>query len=942
MKRYILFFAFFAIAVVASAQEFAISGRVVDAQNNESLPLAQISLLAKDSTTVAAVVSDENGYFLFSPKKAGDYILTATFLGYEPLWKNVKLTEKSPQKKLGRLQLSADSKLLSEFQVTGLANELSIKADTFVYHSNAYRVAEGASIAALIKQLPGLSMDGDGNLTFQGKKVDNILVNGKPFFGDVNTAMSNMTSDAVQDVQIYKKTNEDKEFTGEHDTNKATVIDLKIKKEYMSSWNVNLNGGGGTHERYLGKVFTSNFSDKYRAALFAQVNNISQGQQVDENGNWYHWGGMGGFFTYRKAGTIISWDNGKTNADAGYLQGNFNTTVRYDNSNVVSQSNNETFLSQSSLFGYNKNSSRGRDRDINVNATITWNIDTLNRVNFHASYSYFDNLNNSNNKSSQYSCAQSMLHPYLGLVGEDIDETLKAQGINSVDGISGSSSRSNRGDVSLYYTRRFKNSSTIMNFDMHYSFNSNRRESDNLSHYRYFSPDVLNDYNMTRRYNVSPTDNYRYNVSMSISGNVISKIRYNLGYSYNHNKNKGINSIYCLERLNGYNSPLLPAGVHPSTLDSLLIAIDVANSHNSIEYTNNHALSAGLSGNWEKVESHISLHATHKNEHLYYQRDNKSYSPSRKYVDWTINGGVILRPVKNGEFDCNYSGGTGRQSLVSLLPLTDTSNEMVVSVNNPNLKNEWNNSVNMRVHWFNDKRGDNYNLHGYFSWSNNTPTSITQTDEQTGKQLVTVKSLNGNYNGSLWLSTEQPLDSARHWTLRVNGSMGFARNKNFIGSMGDELGLSVVHRYSPGVRMSLRWREGIWSVNVASFFSSEISRYKENKEYNQSGNIFEASIQPQVEFPFGFRINTSFGIYERTGYESELLNHNQVLWNATISQSLLKSKALTLQLEAVDILHQRTAEWSHISPQSRNDGRLETFLSYVMFSAIYRFNVGGK
>ena len=82
-------------------------------------------------------------------------------------------------------------------------------------------------------------------------------------------------------------------------------------------------------------------------------------------------------------------------------------------------------------------------------------------------------------------------------------------------------------------------------------------------------------------------------------------------------------------------------------------------------------------------------------------------------------------------------------------------------------------------------------------------------------------------------------------------------------------------------------------------------------------------------------------LYGRRGYADEIMNHDQWLWNASISQSMLKNNALTLQLQAVDILHQRTAEYSSVSPQMRYFSRSNVFFSYVMLNAIYRFNIGG-
>ena len=224
MKKTLLILLFVFTALSAVAQNFAVQGRVVDAENvTEGLPSATVRLLKNDTTAVAAVPTAVAGRFDI----AGKYTLEISFVGCETMKKRVELTAKRPVARLGDLMLARDV-LLEELEVTGLAQELTIKADTFVYHANAFRVPEGSTIAALIKQLPGLTMDSDGNLTFQGKTVSSILVNGKPFIGDANTAMSNIVSDAVQDIAVYEKTDEEKEFAGVHDTDKASVVDLKI------------------------------------------------------------------------------------------------------------------------------------------------------------------------------------------------------------------------------------------------------------------------------------------------------------------------------------------------------------------------------------------------------------------------------------------------------------------------------------------------------------------------------------------------------------------------------------------------------------------------------------------------------------------------------------------------------------------------------------------
>ena len=434
MKHYFLTLLFLLVAGVVGAQEFALSGKVLDAGDaNQPIAMATVRLMKNDTLQVAACATEADGTFSLKAKSAGTYKVNISFVGYETLVKRVELTAKHPHVELGNLLLVPDEKLLREVSVTGLAQELTIKADTFVYHANAYRVPEGATIAALIKQLPGLSMDSDGNLTFQGKAVSSILVNGKPFIGDANTAMSNIVSDAVEEVAVYEKTDEEKEFAGVLDLEKATVVDLKIKKEYMSSWNVNVDAGAGTHSKYLAKAFASNFTDRRRTAVYAQVNNICENQSVDENGNWRSgWGGGDGLFTYRKAGTIMSWDNGKANDAAGLFKLNAEVEVGHDNSEHDRMNNVETMLgSAGSHWSYNRTLVSTAMHDVNANIDFTYNIDSLSRLSANLVYNYYDTDMNASENTSVYSTAAGFENPELGLVGDAVSGELAAVGVNS-------------------------------------------------------------------------------------------------------------------------------------------------------------------------------------------------------------------------------------------------------------------------------------------------------------------------------------------------------------------------------------------------------------------------------------------------------------------------------------------------------------------------------
>lgn len=944
MKRNYFLFLLIFFAMTAWAQEYNVTGLVVDAENSdEPLPLAQLRLYSSDSTLVASTISDDYGAFVIKTKKAGRYTLLATFMGYKNVVKKISLTREKPIAKLGKLKLKPDSRLLREAQITGLANELTIKADTFVYHSNAFKVPAGASVAALIQQLPGLKMDEEGNLTFQGKKVSNILINGKPFFGDSNTAMANMTSEAVQDIQVYEKTDENKEFTGVADDDKQTVVDLKIKKEYLKSWNINAEMAGGTHDRYVGKIFASTFDDNYKAAIYAQANNISQNQRVDDNGNWQYWGGATGFYTYRTAGGIFSYDNGKNNKDAGYFRFNGDVGVRHNNSDIRSVDNSEVFLGNAGRhYSYGRTTKNGSYRSLDAYINIVWNIDTLNRITFGFDYGLNKRRETKHDNTSVYNSSVDIEQPYMGLTDDKTIENLRAFGVNSTRGSHVGSGNRATGFLYSHYTHRLPSINAAIVAGFTFQCTDNDNEDNMLSQYRYFHATTAADNKTDRQYRKTPSKSKQNGLDVALEGTMGKYISYRMAYEFNYGTNKSERAIYRLDRYDEYAIMGLPPGVLPSTYDSIFAVRDAYNSNIQKKTEQQHQIRTSLTLKYKNFEGVIRLGENFYREKLEFKQDAKIFSPSQE--GWSFHPFTRLKwkPIKNGELLFYYYGYKTQPELVNRIPLNDTSDEMSTKIANPNLKSRWMDMFHFDGNYFGDKRGDNYNFYISYSAYKNDFVSMMQTDPETGRTLITDGNVNGNYRYSVYLSTQQPLDTARRWTLSASASYARSRSKNYVGTVGDAMGLSVVNTYKPSVSLSLKWRKDIWSISLRGIYTGEYARYANSPQYNQSGHIYECSLQPQVDLPCGLNIHSSFMLYKRKGYDNALLNHNQWLWNVTVSQQFLKDKSLSLMIEAVDILRQRTSEYSTLYPDTRSFGRVDTFMSYFMLHVVYRLNIGGK
>lgn len=938
-------FVFVLFGMQASAQQFAVSGRTVDdTEKSAPLSLVKVELLRPDSTRVAVVTSGEDGTFRIEAKTAGKYIVRASFIGCETKTLDVQLTRKKPVVALKDVVMPQAGLRLSEAQVTALSRMMTVKADTLMFHTNALRLPPGASLAALMKELPGVSIDKDGNLTFQGKAVNQILVDGKPFFGDVSTALANMPTEAVQDVKVYEKSDENKEFRRELDTEKATVVDLKIKEEYKTTWMANVDLGGGTDERYIGKLFATNFTDRRRTAVYAQMNNISQNQRVDENGNWSYWGGLNGIYTYRKAGTMLQWDNGKGNREGGNLRVNGNVDMWHNDQTTITDNNNETFLGGGkSQFGYAHGQQYAHRAGLEARANVVYNLDSLNRLDVRTYYSYNRNDSKHHSYSSIYQEKPvEMDDPAGSLLADELPDDIRQKALYARRSNSLSEYNNHFAQITASYTHLFKKQGRGMDFHFYAHMSRTENENDALLFYRYFHADAPRPELTDRQYVYTPRNGHSFTGGLSYYEPLGKHLRWSVAYNFDHGKNDNREDRYQLDRYDYYANPQLPVGFRPTPGDSLEFVRNIENSNNYDEYQNQHSLRTRLQGTWDKVEWYVYPSLNLFNENLYYRRGTDFYHPDRTVLGLGLYSSLKYKFNPQNFLEMSYRGNTVRPSQMELLPIRDTSNPMVETVNNPDLKTGWSNRVSLFGRFFNDKRGDTYSVYGFFSNSSNSVVSTVERDPVTGYSRYGKTNVNGNHEASFSLSTEQPLDTARHWTLSASSYTYYSHATAFVGTAAGGLGLSTINTYSPTARLGLRYRKDIWSISLNGMWEGTFSRYRETPQYNQNGYVYEAILTPQVDLPFGMKINASLIFYTRKGYKDPMLNHDQWILNASISQSFLKNKALTLQLEATDLLQQRTSEFSHLSAEAHTFSRTKCFLSYVMLHAIYRFNIGGK
>ena len=192
-----------------SAQStFNVSGTVVDKETGEAIVSATIQLLSlPDSTFVTGAATGTQGEFNLKNVKKGDYTVKISFIGYVTKYIGVELNkQKKRNTDIGYITMASDAILLKGAEVTANAAKVAVSGDSLIYNAAAYRVPEGSTLEALVKQLPGAKVDKDGNITINGKTVSKILVDGKEFFlNDKEVAMKNIPTEMIDNLKTYDR-----------------------------------------------------------------------------------------------------------------------------------------------------------------------------------------------------------------------------------------------------------------------------------------------------------------------------------------------------------------------------------------------------------------------------------------------------------------------------------------------------------------------------------------------------------------------------------------------------------------------------------------------------------------------------------------------------------------------------------------------------------------
>ena len=261
-----------------------LKGKVVVAANKSSIESATVYLLkSKDSTLIEYTITDKSGIFELKLKRITEpTVLKISALGFDDYKKTIQSI--SADMDFGTIELVESSQLLGEVTIKSEAPPIRIKKDTLEFHASSFKVRPDSNVETLLKQLPGVEVDINGKITVNGKEVNQILVNGKPFFDkDGKVALQSLPSDIIKKVQISDTKSKKEQLAGQTSTSNNASINLTIDKDKNKGFFGKFMGGYGTDKRYESSALINYFKDKRKISVLASSNNInSTGFSMDE------------------------------------------------------------------------------------------------------------------------------------------------------------------------------------------------------------------------------------------------------------------------------------------------------------------------------------------------------------------------------------------------------------------------------------------------------------------------------------------------------------------------------------------------------------------------------------------------------------------------------------------------------------------------------------
>jgi hypothetical protein len=904
-----------------------VHGTIIDS-TKATLPGSSVKIIAGTDSSTA--VTDAKGAFLFPAVKGSQFSLVIQSVGYEPIRRHFTMDNTNNPVFLRPIIMKPSNTMLNTVVISDVL-PVKIKEDTVEFNAAAYKVRDGAPVQDMIKKIPGADVDAQGNITFQGKSVTKVRVNGKDFFGgDLKTATQNLPADAVQNVQMVNDYGDQANLTGIKTGEPETILNINIKPSRNHGYFGQASAGGGQdaipqvdgtkdRARYLGQFNLFNFNNNQQLAILANLNNT--------NTSLFNFGGPGGGGGGRGGGGPPGGNNvqnGITTARSIGLNyrdswGKHITaygSYSFSDNNVNTISS--TIQNNLSLANASTNSQTSNQTDSKINHRFTFNIeykpDTINYLKISPSFSF---------------AGVHTTQTGTNLLTTDTGTVSNYNFISTVH-----SSAPNFG-INALYNHRFNSHGRNFSVNIGVGSSINDQFQNPIYTYTYFTTPPTTPLNQAITTN-SRTDTLGTYVSYI---EPIAKHSYiELNYNYKHSYTTADKETDVI------------ATDGTQTVDPTL-----SNNYNYTFITNRF----GLNYRFVEKKYNYVLGVTAQPSLLEGSSPN-SAPTSISTFNFSPNAHFIYNFSRTQSLSANFSGSSVMPSYSQLQPVTDFSSALYPVTGNPDLKPQYNNTFSLRYNKFNFESGNVFFSNLSFVQADNEivantttyPTNYTvngKASNFSGTIATDYRNASGYYSASAFYVFAKPWEK-RKYNLFFIGNLSYNNNISYITNV-DSTGFdkstgitSYTTNTEQNIAKTLVASQGIrFRLDITDIIDAELNTtYTINSSKN---SINQPGIQDNFRSwvlgvngkNYVWKDWTYSYDYTKTLYYGYKGATNPNVFNTYVERRFLKGNLGTLRLSLMDAFNQNTGFSSTQNGSYITQTNANRLGRYYLLSFTYRF-----
>ena len=948
--RYSMFFLLFCALSAFSQTNLMLSGTLIDKESKEPILAGSLELQrAKDSVYVDGTISNAKGEFMFQNLKPNHYTLKISYIGYKTAFKDISLTGKEPAIRLGEIAMEANDILLKEAVVEGKRPEVAVKNDTVEYDAPSYKAGDNAVVEDLLKKLPGVTVDQNGNVTAQGKAVNKMYVNGKEFFrDDPQVATKNIPADIVDKVQVYDRKSDLAQMTGFDNGDEETVINLTVRPGMMQGTIGTVQVGAGKDVqndndlRYNENAFVRHQRGSDSYTLISRINNTNNmgGADVTGGGGGGRVGGGGGNIGYNMPG-ITQAQNYMLNINKEFSPKlNINGDIRYSRQDRkahsdISQITFAQALTQQETINQDYDNS---GNNLFSNIRIDWNP----------------------NKQNAFIISPNIRFNQTGQNGLGFDRRVNMDDQSVL--LDSKSLTSSKGNTFMFggtlnYSFKFPKVGRVFSVSMTGNYNNSYSQPKNITYYPLNSMDSL--YSMIAldqsAENTALTDNISTTFSYvePIGHRNFIQLLYRYSYSETESKNSTYNIMQSMQELMDY------AGF--AFIDTALIVPGQSRTvlRNAVDQR------IGINFKAERKKFNLTFGFNIDPS----KATNETYQPSAnvlppQLVESGFNGKLPLirgdslissipinvtnlSPTVNFRYIIDqrsnirvvYEGTTTQPSADQLrnYPYIDINHPNDQTQGNPNLKPSYTNNLRVEFNKYVPATQLMYAFRMNGNYVINDIITITQVQGAGNGNLTTYENMNGNWNAFLLGMINKPL--SKKFSIGNSISANLSDNNSYINSQKNKMQSRMI---GDNLNLRLQLNDSLY-IGTTGMINYNNVAYTAVPQNNQK--IYNYAWGANILWTFlpGWIFDSDITRNWRSGYPVGY-NVSQTIWNAAITRQLFKKQQGTgsLKLQVFDILQDRKNISASQSASNLQFSQTNVIPSYFLASFIYRFSIFPK